>query len=120
MFMALALDSLEPLIGGLLFTLIYLLPLLLVLRRARKVLKHQVLIAAPDNAAARAGFYLGCILLVLAVLSVLVSCVVIAYVLLSGAQGTPVGMGFGLAVMLYIAGASLVELCKADTRKQAD
>lgn len=83
--MALALDSLEPLIGGLLFTLIYLLPLLLVL----------------------------------AVLSVLVSCVVIAYVLLSGAQGTPVGMGFGLAVMLYIAGASLLELCKADTGGQA-
>ena len=119
-FMALTLDSLEPLAGGLLFTLVYLLPLLLLLSRARKVLKHQVVIAAPDTAAARGGFYLGCILLVLALLSVLLSCAAIAYVLIRDIQGIPVGMGFGLAVMLYIAGASLVELCKADTRKQAD
>ncbi len=102
-------------IGGIIYSIAFLLPLFLLLKRALKILKNQIEIIAPASLIKQAGFYLGGILLAISVVIVLITLFIILQVAISGSAGGPVGMGLGFALLPLMAGATLVEMYKASS-----
>ena len=94
------------------FSLVYVVVLYLLAKRTLRIVRGDILLSARQDLPGRLGFYLGAALVLVAAVSLVGTTVLLIWLAAGQASGVPVGTGYGLAIMTFLPGAALLELCK--------
>jgi hypothetical protein len=95
-----------------LFSLVYVFVLYLLAKRTLKIIRGEIVLSPRQDMPGQIGFYLGALLVVVAAVTLIGTTGLLIQLVLQQTSGVPVGMGYGLAIMAFVPGAALMELCK--------